>query len=157
MAPSREGGKSGMAANPIDPKRHDLTAEEKERLFRQYMDLKGGKWMSPENREKLLRQLLELQTVEGDKLPSSSSDTCRTSFSSRNEGASSPIGMSGRGLSSLDLGSSPRFGMGGGLGSPIGMGVTTYSRSTSRVWWVVGIVVAAIVIAGIWVLVRRFV
>ena len=146
-----------MKANPIDPKRHDLTTEDKEKLFRQYMELKGEKWMFPENREKLLRQLLELQTVEGENLPSSSGDICRTSFSSRNEGASSPIGMSGRSLSSFDLGSSPRLGMGGGLGSPYGMGATTYSQSTSRVWWVVGIVVATVVIAGIWFLVRRFV
>ena len=93
----------------------------------------SGRNLSSEEKEKLFRQLQE---------------------SERQGSSSSPIGMSGRSLSSFDLGKSFPIGMGG---APYGMGVPAYSRPRSRVWWIVGIVVAAVVIAGVWFLVRRFV
>lgn len=93
----------------------------------------SGRNPSSEEKEKLLRQL---QGIE------------------RQGSSSSPIGMSGRSLSSFDAGKSFPIGMGG---TSYGVGVPVYSRPRSRVWWIVGIVVAAVVIAGIWLLVRRFV
>jgi hypothetical protein len=89
--------------------------------------------LSSEEKERLLRQLQE----------------------SKGQGSSSsPIGMSGRSLSSFDVGKSFPIGMGG---ASYGTGVPTYSRSRSWGWLIAGIVIAVVVIAGIWLLVRRFV
>jgi hypothetical protein len=96
----------------------------------------SGRNLSSEEMEKLLQQFQE---------------------KAKSKKSSSPVGMSGRGLSSFDLGASPRIGMGGGLGSSYGMGVPIHSRSRSWIWWIAGIVVATTLIAGIWFLIRRFV
>ena len=96
----------------------------------------SGRNLSSEEEAKLLKQLQE---------------------SERRGSSSSPIGMSGRNLSSFDLRASPRIILRGRLGVPSGMDLQAYSRSRSWVWWIAGIVVAAVAIAGIWWLVHRFV
>jgi hypothetical protein len=71
---------------------------------------------------------------------------------SSNGRSSSPIGGSGRSLSSFDLGRSS-YGIGGSLGSSYRAGVPSYSRSNPWVRWVIWILVVAALVAGIWVLI----
>ena len=125
----------------------------------------SGRNLSSEEKEKLLRQLQEIERQGSSSSPIGMSGRSLSSFDvgksfphlqegGRQDLTSSPVGMSGRSLSSFDVGKSFPIGMGG---APYGMGVPAYSRPRSRVWWIVGIVVAAVVIAGVWFLVRRFV
>ena len=111
----------------------------------------SGRNLSPEEKEKLLRQL-----QESDQKGSSSSPIGMSgrSLSSLDLNPSSPMGLSGTSLKSSDVGKSFPIGMGG---ASYGTGVPTFSRSRSRVWWIAGIVFAAVVIVGIWLLFRRFV